>query len=154
MTGEYKVLHFDGKADAGKYMDSINLPVTHLYTAFYYENLTGIMKARPGQDGSKTFCFPQGQNVPIPTVHIGDIAKAVVHCLNKQIKGKYFIASEFLTGEQIAVEVSKATGQNFIYYGPSFEEYRNYGFPGAVEIGNMYEWWVVHSEEHISCYDQ
>jgi len=41
MIGNYKVPHFDGKAEVSKYFDSEKFPVTHLYSSFFYENWTG-----------------------------------------------------------------------------------------------------------------
>jgi hypothetical protein len=50
------------------------------------------------------------------------------------------IAGEFLTGAQMASALSKALGQEVVYHDVSPDVYRALGFPGAEDLGNMFQY--------------
>lgn len=128
-------------------MESLGLNVSELLTCFYYENFTTIMKV-PAQDGVRTLTLPLGGKY-LPMVSVEDIGKAACHCMEKKIKGKYFIASAVLTGSEIAQAMTEGFGEQVNFYEPSHDEYRGYGFPGADELGNMFEYQTVHNDMWI-----
>jgi hypothetical protein len=49
------------------------------------------------------------------------------------------IAGEHLTGQQIATALTEALGQEVRYNNVSPEVYRSFGFPGADDLGNMFQ---------------
>ena len=49
------------------------------------------------------------------------------------------IAGEHLTGSQMAVALTKALGQEVRYNAVPPEVYRTFGFPGADDLGNMFQ---------------
>jgi hypothetical protein len=50
------------------------------------------------------------------------------------------IAGEMLTGEQMAKELSRALGVSVAYQYVPPEVYRTFGFPGADDLGNMFQY--------------
>jgi uncharacterized protein YbjT (DUF2867 family) len=52
------------------------------------------------------------------------------------------IAGEHLTGEQIAAGLSRATGERVVYRPLTHDAYRDLGFPGADEAGNMLQYYT------------
>jgi hypothetical protein len=50
------------------------------------------------------------------------------------------IAGEFLTGAQMAAEFTKALGQPVRYNNVPPDVYRGFGFPGAEDLGNMFQY--------------
>ncbi len=49
------------------------------------------------------------------------------------------IAGEHLTGAQMAAALTKALGQEVRYNDVSPDVYRSFGFPGADDLGNMFQ---------------
>ena len=49
------------------------------------------------------------------------------------------IAGEHLTGAEMATALSTALGQEVRYDAASSEAYRGFGFPGAEDLGNMFQ---------------
>ena len=52
---------------------------------------------------------------------------------------KVFIAGEHLSGMQMASSLSKALGREILYNAVEPDVYRGFGFQGADEMGNMYQ---------------
>ena len=52
---------------------------------------------------------------------------------------KIFIAGEHVSGEKMAASLSRATGREFIYNNVDPDVYRSCGFPGADEMGKMFQ---------------
>ena len=49
------------------------------------------------------------------------------------------IAGEHLTGAEMAAAFSKALGTEVVYQAVPFDVYRGFGFPGADDLGNMFQ---------------
>jgi hypothetical protein len=49
------------------------------------------------------------------------------------------IAGEHLSGEQMASALSEVLGRKVIYHDVDPEVYRGLGFPGAEDLGNMFQ---------------
>jgi hypothetical protein len=49
------------------------------------------------------------------------------------------IAGEHLTGGQMADGLTKALGREVLYNAVTPETYRSFGFPGADDLGNMFQ---------------
>ena len=49
------------------------------------------------------------------------------------------VAGESLTGAQMAEKLSKALGEKVTYNDVDPDVFRSFGFPGADEIGNMFQ---------------
>jgi len=142
LQGKYKVPHFDSKADADHYFTELGVPVTFLYTSFYWDNLIYFgMGPKKGADGKLAFTLPMGDK-KLPAMAASDIGA----CANGIFKrGAEFIgktvgvAGEHLTGAQMAADLSKALGQEVVYNAVTPDVYRSFGFPGADDLGNMFQ---------------
>ena len=68
-------------------------------------------------------------------------------------KGKEFIgkkvglAGDQLSGEDMAAELSKALGQPVTYNKIPASVFRSFGFPGADELGNMFQFYDEFEEQ-------
>jgi uncharacterized protein YbjT (DUF2867 family) len=58
------------------------------------------------------------------------------------------IAGEFLTGTQMAAGLTEALGRPVVHYAPTPAEFRGYGFPGAEDLGNMFQVNQEFEKEH------
>lgn len=142
LMGKYKVPHFDGKAEANKFFTDLGVPTTFLLTSFYWENFIYFgMEPKPGPDDVLAITFPMG-NKKLPGIAARDIG----HCAygifkkDKTYIGKTVgISGEQLTGREMAAALSMVIGQRVVYNEVSPEQFRSFGFPGAEDLGNMFQ---------------
>lgn len=142
LLGRYKVPHFDAKAEADQVFTDLGVPTTFLLTSFYWENLIYFGAGpKKGSDGKLAITFPMGDK-KLPSMASEDIGKCAygIFKRGREFIGKIVgIAGEHLTGEQMAAALSKALGQEVRYNSVPPEVYRSFGFPGADEMGNMFQ---------------
>jgi len=142
LLGKYKVPHFDAKGDANQVFTELAVPTTFLLTSFYWENLIYFgMGPKKGPDGKLAMTFPMGDK-KLPGIAVEDIGKCAYSIFKKgrEFIGKTIgIAGEHLTGAQMAEALTKALGQEVGYNDVPPEVYRGFGFPGADDLGNMFQ---------------
>ena len=93
------------------------------------------------QDGSLALVFPMDDK-RLPGIAAEDIGKTAygIFKRGKEFIGKTVaIAGEHLTGAQMAAALSRAVGQEIKYNNVPPEVYRSFGFPGADDLGNMFQ---------------
>jgi uncharacterized protein YbjT (DUF2867 family) len=142
LMGKYKVPHFDAKGEADKVFTELGVPATFLLTSFYWDNFIGFgMGPKKGPDGKLAITIPMGDK-KLPGIAAEDIGKCAygVFKRGREFIGKTVgIAGEHLTGAQMAAAFSKALGQEVRYNAVPPEVYRGFGFPGAEDLGNMFQ---------------
>ncbi|GGM25055.1 nucleotide-diphosphate-sugar epimerase [Micromonospora sonchi] len=147
LQGKYKVPHFDAKAEADAFFTRAGVPTTFLRTAFYWEGLaTGAAGPTRGADGVLALSLPMGDSrlAGIAAEDIGKTAYGILKAGTEYAGHTVHIAGEHLTGEQIAAGLSRAVGEPVVYRPLSHDAYRDLGFPGADEIGNMFQYYTEH----------
>jgi uncharacterized protein YbjT (DUF2867 family) len=142
LMGKYKVPHFDAKGEANKAFTEVGVPTTFLLTSFYWDNFIYFgMGPKKGPDGKLAITLPMGDK-KLPGVAAEDIGKAAYGIFKKgpEMIGKTVgVAGEHLTGAQMAAALSTALGQPVGYNAVSPEAFRGFGFPGAEDLGNMFQ---------------
>ncbi len=142
LMGHYKVPHLDAKGEANQRFTELAVPTTFLLTSFYWENLIYFgMGPKKGPDGKLAITMPMG-NKKLPGIAAEDIGKCAYGIFKKgrEFIGKTVgIAGEHLTGAQMAAALTKALGQEVRYNDVPPEVYRSFGFPGAEDLGNMFQ---------------
>jgi uncharacterized protein YbjT (DUF2867 family) len=142
LMGKYKVPHFDAKGEANRLFTERGLPTTFLLTSFYWENLIHFgMGPKRGEDGNLYITLPMGdKKLPgIGSEDIGKCAYAIFRKGNEFIGKTVGIAGDHLTGGQMAAALTRALGEEVRYNAVSPEAYRGFGFPGAEDLGNMFQ---------------
>ena len=142
LQGKYKVPHFDAKGEANALFTSAGVPTTLLHTSFYWDNLIYFgMGPRKGADGKLTFALPMGDE-KLPGIAAEDIGRCAYGVFKRSdLIGKSIgIAGEHPTGAQMAAALGQAFGQPVAYYALPFDAYRKLGFPGADDLGNMFQY--------------
>ncbi len=140
LMGNYKVPHFDSKGEANQFFTG--LPTTFLLASFYWENLIYFgMGPKKGPDGKLAFTLPmRDKKLPgIAAEDIGKCAYGIFKSGNEFIGKTVGIAGEHLTGTEMAAALTKCFGQEVVYNEVSHEMYRGFGFPGAEDLGNMFQ---------------
>lgn len=142
LQGKYKVPHFDAKAECNAVFSKLGLPTTFLLTSFYWENLIHFgMGPQRGADGKLNFTLPMG-DAKMPSIaaeDIGRCAYAIFQHPADYIGKTVGIAGEQLSGTQMAAALTRALGEAVQYQSIAPQAYRELGFPGADDLGNMFQ---------------
>jgi len=142
LMGKYKVAHFDAKGEADRFFAELGVPTTFLLTSFYWENLIYFGAGpKKGPDGRLALTYPMGDK-KLPGIAAEDIGKCALAIFKKgrEFIGKTIgIAGEHLTITQMAAALTKALGQEVRYNEVTPAAYRELGFPGAEDMGNMFQ---------------
>lgn len=156
LMGKYKVPHFDAKGEANAYFTDLDLPVTLLNTVFYWDNMIYFGSGpKKGPDGKLVLTLPMGDK-KLPAMASEDIGKCAYSIFKRgsEFIGKTIgIAGEHLTGSQMAASLTKALGQEVIYNAIEPAVYRSFGFPGAEDMGNMFQFKRDFEEDYCSSRD-
>jgi uncharacterized protein YbjT (DUF2867 family) len=142
LMGKYKVPHFDAKGEADAVFRELGVPTTCLRTSFYWDNLIYFGSGpKPGPDGKLVLTMPMADK-KLPSIAAEDIGRCAYGVFKRpDLIGKTVgIAGEHLTGAQMAAALSKALGQSVAYNAISHDAYRKLGFPGAEDLGNMFQY--------------
>jgi len=150
--GKYKVPHFDAKGEANQFFTSAGVPATFLLTSFYWENFIFFgMGPKKDQSGKLAITLPM-RDKKLTSMAAEDIGKCAYGIFKKgsEFIGKTVgIAGEHLTGAQMASSMSRALGTEISYNAVEPEVYRGFGFPGADDLGNMFQFYC--DFEHVCC---
>jgi uncharacterized protein YbjT (DUF2867 family) len=140
---KYRVPHFDAKAEAVAFFKDV--PTTFLLTTFYWDNLYMFgLAPKKNEQGTYQWAFPMGQKklAGIAAEDIGKTAYGIFKAGNQYIGKKVGIYGEALTIEEMGKKLASALGLPSVYYhAAEADEYRGYGFPGADEMGNMFQYY-------------
>jgi uncharacterized protein YbjT (DUF2867 family) len=149
---KYNVPHFDGKEEADAAFREAGVPTTYLRTAFYWENMIyfGAGPAR-GEDGVLALTYPMGdKRLPgMASEDIGKIAYGIFKRGPEFIGKTVSVAGEHVTGHQMAEKLAKALGEEVRYNDVDPDVYRGFGFPGADEMGNMFQFKRDFESEYV-----
>lgn len=142
LMGKYKVPHFDSKGESEQFFKRPGLPATILRTCFYWDNFIYFgLGPKKGPDGKYYITFPMGDK-RLPGIAASDIGKCAygIFKAGDTYKGKTVgIAGEHITGARMAASMTRALGTEIGYNDVPADVYRSFGFPGADEMGNMFQ---------------
>jgi uncharacterized protein YbjT (DUF2867 family) len=136
------VPHFDAKGEANKFFTELGVPTTFLLTSFYWDNFIHFgMGPKKGPNGALTITLPMDDK-KLPSIAAEDIGLCAygIFKRGREFIGKTVgIAGEHVTGQQMAMSFSRALGRGVVYNAISPAAYRSLGFPGAEDLGNMFQ---------------
>lgn len=144
LMGKYKVPHFDAKGEANHFFTDAGIPTTFFLPSFYWENLIYFGSGpKRGADGKLAITFPMGDK-KLSGIAAGDIGKCAYGIFKKGLSmvGKTIgVAGGEPTCKQMAESLTKALGQEVVYNEVTPEVFRSFGFPGADDLGNMFQFY-------------
>lgn len=142
LMGRFTVPHFDAKGEANHLFTDAGAPTTFLQTSFYWENFIYLgMGPQRGEDGGLTLTLPMAdKRLPgIASEDIGRCAYGIFQAGQSMVGKTISIAGGLLTGEQMAAGFAQVLGEEVSYVAVAPEVYRGFGFPGAEDLGNMFQ---------------
>jgi hypothetical protein len=138
---KYRVPHFDAKAEANSYFGGLS--VTYLVTSFYWDNLYMFgLAPKKGDDGVYSWTFPMGNSkmAGMAVEDIGKVAYGIFKAGSQYVGKTIGITGENLTIDEMGQKLSKGLGIGPVKYNAvEPDAYRGFGFPGADEMGNMFQ---------------
>ncbi len=142
LMDNYKVPHFDAKGAANQNFIDQGVPTTFLLTSFYWENLIHFgMGPQKGPDGVYGITMPMGDK-KLPSIAAEDIGRCALGIFQRgeaMIGKTVGIAGEHLSGNEMADALTDALGFEVRYNDVPPEVYRGFDFPGADDLGNMFQ---------------
>jgi uncharacterized protein YbjT (DUF2867 family) len=144
LMGTYKVPHFDAKGEADHFFVEAGVPTTFLLASFYWDNLVYFgMGPKRGEDGTLAITMPMGDKklAGIAAEDIGKCAYGIFQRGRDYSGARVGIAGDHVTGAEMAAALTTALGQEVRYNDVPPEIYRSFGFPGADDLGNMFQFY-------------
>jgi uncharacterized protein YbjT (DUF2867 family) len=144
LQGRYKVPHFDAKAEADHFFPDAGVPTTYLRPTFYWENLLGQFPPRRDREGVFVLSLPMGTSrlAGIAVDDIGRTALAIFKRGADFVGATVSIAGEHLTLTDMAKALTQALGEPVQYLPVNPDDFRRQDFPGADEVGNMFQYYA------------
>ena len=144
LMGKYKVPHFDAKGESDHFFTDAGVPTTFLLASFYWDNLVGF-GAGPKRDADRQlqFTLPIG-DVPMAGIAAEDIGRCAYGIFQRGaelVGARIGVAGEHLTGAEMAAAMTRAIGEPVHYNAVTPAVYRSFGFPGAEDLGNMFQFY-------------
>lgn len=153
---KYKVPHFDSKGESNRFFTEAGVPTTFLLTSFYWDNLIYFgMGPKRGADGTLAITFPMGDS-KLSGINAEDIGKCAYGIFKKgpSLIGKTVgIAGEHISCADMAKALTKALGEEVKYNSVTPAMYRSFGFPGADDLGNMFQYYKEFEKEFSDARD-
>lgn len=150
LLGKYKVPHFDVKGEADAVFAAAGVPTSYMLASFYWENFISFGQGpKQSEDGSLTLSLPMRQTklAGIAAEDIGKCAYGIFKKGTSLVGRRIGVAGDQLTGDEMAEKFAKVLGRSVRYSAVPFDVYRSLGFPGADEMGNMYQFYAEFGEE-------
>jgi uncharacterized protein YbjT (DUF2867 family) len=143
LQGRYKVPHMDAKAESDQLFVQAGVPTTFLVMSFYWENMIYLgLGPQRDADGVLTLSLPLGETAALPGIAAADIGPSAFELFvagAPVVSQRVGIAGEHLTGQQMADALTGALGEEVRYRPLSADGFRALGFPGADDLGNMFQ---------------
>ncbi len=149
LLGKYKVPHFDGKGAVDHVFTELAVPTTFMLASFYWDNLIHFgMGPRRAENGGLILTLPMADKklAGIAAADIGKCAYGIFRRGPRMAGHTVGLAGEHLGGEAMAGELSRALDQEVRYQPMSVDAYRGLGFPGADDLGNMFQFYCDFEE--------
>lgn len=156
LQGQYKVPHFDSKGQVDSVFAREAAPTSYLLAAFYWENFIHFgMGPRTGDDGDLVLALPLG-GAKLPGIAAEDIGRCGYGVFRRgtgTVGQRIGIAGEILSGEEMAAKMAAALGRKVNFVDVPFDVYRGMGFPGAEDLGNMFQFQAILGDEFLRSRD-
>jgi len=152
LRDKYNVPHFDAKGEADEVFEKEGGPTSYLMAAFYWDNFIHFgMAPRANDDGDLVLALPLG-GAKLPGIAAEDIGKCAhgIFRRGEEAIGKRFgIAGDVLSGPEMAAAFASALGRKVDFYDIPFDVYRAFDFPGADDMGNMFQWQAIFGDDFL-----
>ncbi len=113
------------------------------------------MGPRKGEGDALALALPLG-GVKLPGIAAEDIGKCafgVFRAGTGTVGQRIGVAGDILSGQEMAAKMARALGKKVEFQDVPFNVYRGLGFPGADDLGNMFEFQAILGDEFLRSRD-
>jgi len=145
LQGKYKVPHFDAKGAADRVFAAEGAPTSYLLASFYWENFIYFGMGPRLEGGDLVLALPLG-GTKLPGIAAEDIGRCAYGVFRRgaaAIGQRFGVAGEVLSGAEMAAKMGRALGRSVRFQDVPFDVYRGLGFPGADDLGNMFQFQAI-----------
>jgi len=156
LQGKYNVPHFDAKGEANELFRKAGVPTTFLNATFYFQGFLGAFAPKRGEDGVLALTLPLEDGKLLAGVDVEDIGRTALAIFKggEQFIGETIgLAGDHLTGAQYAARLEAALGEPVRFDSVPYDVFRALGFPGADEVGNMFQYYGDFDREFTGARD-
>lgn len=148
MINEHYIPHFDIKHKMNGIFPKEK--TTHYYTSFYFENLYVF-----GMTSKGVFCANTGDSVMslISCEDIGRCAYGIFKAEDEYKCKDVYVAGDKITSKELMEVIADVTGKPYSYADVDRKTYASFGFPGAGECANMFEYYKLESDKFCGLRD-
>ena len=138
---EYKIPHFECKAEGEVFFVENAVPTTFIMPGFYYENfLTYFPPTKAEGDNTFSITLPVGESkmALVAAENIGEACYNIFRQPEESIGKRIGLSGDHLSIDEVATvlsDVLDVTVQHNKFVTP--EIFRTFGFPGCEELSNM-----------------
>ena len=150
-NGALKSPHFDIKAEHEELARKLGIPSTFIHVPFYFENFLYFFPPKPAGDGTYQFGFPQG-DTPLAAMSAADVGLVVAPLFEQPetwIGQTLKLAGDEIPAAAYAEAMSRATGADVRYAYIPRETFAAFGFPGAADLADMFEYYRLHIPSRV-----
>ena len=152
LQGKYKVPHFDSKGAVDRVFAEEAAPTTYLLASFYWDNFIFFgMGPRKGPEGELVLALPLG-GAKLPGIASEDVGKCAYGLFRRgtgTVGQRFGVAGDILSGPEMAAKMGRALGRSVRFDDVPFDVYRGLGFPGADDLGNMFQFQAMLGDEFL-----
>lgn len=152
LQGKYKVPHFDAKGEADRVFAAEAAPTSYLLASFYWENFIHFgMGPRKGAGDDLVLALPLG-GTKLPGIAAEDIGRCAYGIFQRGpgAAGQRFgVAGAVLSGAEMAAKMGRALRRTVRFEDVPFDVYRGLGFPGADDLGNMFQFQAIRGDAFL-----
>ena len=148
VEGSYKVPHFDAKAEANALFTERGVPTTFLLTTFYFDGFSsGQFLTRENGKLGVTLPIADGRMSGVVAEDIGKTALGIFKRGDEFVDKSVGVAGGHLTGVEFAEALTEALGEEVEYRPFTWDEYRAFESPVAIEVSNMFQYYAENEAE-------
>jgi uncharacterized protein YbjT (DUF2867 family) len=149
----YKVPHMDSKAESDQLFIDAGVATTFLIASFYWENLIHLgLGPQRAADGVLEVILPLA-DAALPSIAVADIGASAYQIFRAGpplIQERVGIAGDHLTGIQLSAALTRTLGEEVRYRPLSADAFRGLGFPGADDLGNMFQFVAEFNADNLA----
>lgn len=153
LQGLYNVPHFDSKGQVDVVFEEEAAPTSYLHAAFYWENFLYFgMGPRTTPEGGLILALPLG-GAKLPGIGAEDLGRCAFGIFQRGpdvADERFGVAGEVLSGEEMASKMGAALDREIAFVDVPFDAYRALGFPGAEDLGNMFQVQAILGDDFIN----
>ena len=82
---------------------------------------------------------------------IGKCAYGIFRRGTGAVGQRFGVTGEILSGPEMAAKFGRALGRKVDFQDVPFDVYRGLGFPGAEDLGNMFQWQAIRGAAAMRC---